>query len=248
MYFSTVHWKKTPQGFTGYFPPITNFVRWRLFHFPDPESVAFLRKLGVDTLVVTATNGRLPQWARESADWSLVGPFREGDAVLRLRGAERLAYSADPPDMPADLESLDPSTWEAFASYPHAKWALDGRPETAWTTGDTARPKDRYGVRFPEPTALARISLDVRDPFEFPTRLEVLGRTADDVAVTIPYDVHAAYDRLFASLLYRPRDARLDLDVETPPLRELRLRISATDRFRLPWTMAELRLYRRRAR
>ena len=246
MYLSTVHWKRTPQGFTGYFPPASNFVRWRLFHFPEPESVDFLRTLGVDTVVVSIADGPLPGWAHESADWSFVGPFREGDAVLRLRGVQRRAYGAVTADPADGLEPLDPASWRVFASYPHAGWARDRRPETAWTTGDAAQANDYYGVLFPQPTPLARISVDVRDPFEFPTRLELLGRTADGATITIPYDTRAAYDALFATLLHRPREASLDLDVETPPLKELRLRISGTDPFLLPWTMAELRLYRRR--
>lgn len=247
MYFSTIHWKKTPQGFTGYFPPATNFVRWRLFHFPEPESVDFLRKLGVDTVVVSAADGPLPSWADESAEWSFAGPFRGGDAVLRLHGAGPLRYEATAPPLP-DLEPLDPATWRVAATYPRSGLARDGREDTAWSTVDAARKGDYYSVRFPEPTPLARISLAVRAPFEFPTRLEVVGRTADGATLTIPYDAPIAYDALFASLLYRPRAASLDLDVETPPLRELRLQIAADDAFQLPWTMAELRLFRLRAR
>jgi hypothetical protein len=246
MYYSTIHWKKTPQGFTGYFPPATNFVRWRLLHFPDRESLEFLRKFGVDTLVVSAAEGGLPKWGRPSADWSFVGPFLEGDAVLRLHGADRLVYEPPPADVDAALEELKPEFWRVFASYPRANWARDRRVETAWSTVDSARTGDYYSVRLPEPTAVARISLDVRAPFEFPTRLEVLGHAADGSPVVIPYDAQRAYDALFAALLYRPREARLDLDVETPPLLELRLRISSDDAFHLPWTMAELHLYRRR--
>jgi hypothetical protein len=246
MYFSTLHWKKTPQGFTGYFPPASNFIRWRLFHFPDSESVAFLRALGVDTLVVRAEGGRLPDWAKPSEDWSLVGPFAEGDAVLRLRGADRLAFVPPSEEAPSGVVEVERGQWHAFASHPNPARAGDGRPETSWTTGEAAKAGDHFGVRFTEPIALARISLDVRDPFEFPTRLELQGRVVGGGEITIPYANAAAYDRLFAFLLFRPRQARLDLDVETPPLRELRLRISGNDHFQLPWTMAELRLYRRR--
>jgi hypothetical protein len=244
MYFSTVHWKETPQGFTGYFPPVTNFVRWRLFHFPDPESVEFLRKFGVDTVVVSTADGPLPAWAHESADWSFIGPFPEGDGVLRLRRAGPLLYQPPGSEAAAGLEPIDAATWRVFASHPHPGRARDGRPETAWTTGDSARAGDYYRVRFPEPTTLARISLGVRPPFEFPTRLELLGRTPDGTTLSVPYDARVAYDALFSSLLYRPREASLDFDVQTPPLIELRLRIPADDPFQLPWTMAELRLYR----
>jgi hypothetical protein len=246
MYHSTVHWKKTPQGFTGYFPPASNFVRWRLFHFPDPESVAFLRAFGVDTVVVRAGGGRLPDWVSGQDAWSVVGPFAENDAVLRLRGVEGLAYA--PPsdlDLPAGLVETGPAAWNAFASHPNAGRAHDGRSSTAWTTGGAARENDHYGVRFGKPTTVARITIQVGDPFEFPTRLQVQGRRPGGQIIDIPYDVAGSYDRLFAFLLHRPREARLEMDVETPPLKELHLRIAGNDEFFLPWTMAELRLHTR---
>src|SRR5262249_3940982 len=50
MYRATVHGKRTVQGYTSYFAPTYNFIKWRLFHFPEPESVAFLARFGVDAL------------------------------------------------------------------------------------------------------------------------------------------------------------------------------------------------------
>lgn len=246
MYFSTLHWKKTPQGFTGYFPPASPFVRWRLFHFPDGESVDFLRKLGVDTVVVRSSDGSPPDWVRPTPAWSVTGPFPEGDVVLRLPGVERLAYEPPPASDVSGLEELDRANWRVFASHPDPGRARDRNEKTSWTTGDETRVGDHFGVRFVEPTRVARISIAVLDPFEFPTRLELLGRTREGTSLTIPYDRTPAYDALFALLLYRPREARLELDVVTPLLRELRLNIAGNDHFLLPWTMAELRLYRLR--
>jgi hypothetical protein len=208
--------------------------------------VAFLRSLGVDTVVVRAEGGRLQDWVRPSADWAVAGPFAEGDAVLRLHGAERLAYAPPPDDPLAGRIEIDRATWRVFASHPNPARARDGRADTSWTTGEAAKLDDYYGVRFTEPVALSLIGLDVLDPFEFPTRLEVRGRALGGDEAVIPYDRAAAYDQLFASLLHRPRQARLLLEVETPPLKELRLRIAGNDHFQLPWTLAELRLYRRR--
>jgi hypothetical protein len=217
-----------------------------LFHFPDPESVAFLRRLGVDTVVVRAPDGRAPSWAAPSEEWTVAGPFAEGDVVLHLRGAGGLAFAPPAAEPEAGLLEVDRGTWRVFASHPDAGRARDGRADTSWTTGEAARVDDHYGVRFSEPVALALVALDVRDPFEFPTRLEVVGRTAAGEEVVYPYDRAAAYDDLFASMLYRPRQARLLLKVETPPLKELRLRMAGNDHFQLPWTLAELRLYRKR--
>jgi hypothetical protein len=50
---------------------------------------------------------------------------------------------------------------------------------------------------------------------------------------------------LFADLLYNPGEARLDLDLDpnAPPLSQIRLRLSETDPFTMPWTVAEVRVY-----
>jgi len=60
MYYATIHGKRTVQGYTSYFPPTYQFTRWRLFHFPSPESVAFLQRFGVDTVVVSPRRSRWP--------------------------------------------------------------------------------------------------------------------------------------------------------------------------------------------
>jgi hypothetical protein len=98
-------------------------------------------------------------------------------------------------------------------------------------------------VRFPRPLTIARISIGVADPYEFPMRLRLVVEDEPGAWTEIPFDEAAAYDRLFALLLHRPREASLDLDIPPRTLRGFRLRIAETDPFAMPWTMAELRAY-----
>lgn len=93
---------------------------------------------------------------------------------------------------------------------------------------------------------MSRISIAVADPYEFPMRLRLVGQDEQGGWTEIAFDEAAAYDRLFALLLHRPREASLDLDIPPQTLHGFRLRIAETDRFAMPWTMAELRAYRRR--
>jgi hypothetical protein len=247
MYFSTVHWKRTVLAFTGYFPPIQSFVRWRLFHFPSPESIAFLVRFGVDTVVVSPSGGAVPAWARPDPRWDLVGPFAEGHVVLRLKGAAGQTYG--PPDEDgAGLVEAGRRHWAVEASAPGGHLALDGDPATAWRDSLRQEEGDFIRVRFPRPIPVARVSLLAKTPFQesahFPTRLRLLGKTPGGPWEPIPFDERSSYDRLFASLLHRPREAWLHLDVTPRPLAGIVLEITETDPFELTWTLPELRVYR----
>jgi hypothetical protein len=240
MYFSTAHWKPTVQGFTGYFPPTYHFTRWRLFHFPAPESVAFLRRFGVDTLVVQPGPAGPPPWAMADARWETSGPFAGGHVVLRLSASSGPAFplAARPP-----LRELDRAAWKVQGSYPHPERAVDGDPATAWGTGQREQVRgDFYRIGFPRPVPVARVSLATRGE-DFPMQVRLLGETPDQGWIEIPFDQGRAFDGLFAQLLHRPLEASLDLDLTPQPLRGLRIRIAETDAFAMPWALPEVRVY-----
>jgi hypothetical protein len=242
MYFSTVHGKRTVQGFTGYFPPAYIFTRWRLFHFPEPESVAFLEKLGVDTVVVHPENGRAPDWVREAGTWERVAAFPEGDVVLRLRGAGTAPRFEPPSPAPAGLTLLDRRGWRVEAEGEDAAAAIDGDRGTAWGPPWRQRPGVSFEAHFPAPVRVARVSLAVA-PIGFPTSLSLQGEQADGSWAPLPCDVPAAYDHLFWLLLNRPREASIDLDVPPTTVHGVRLRLTTRDEFRMPWSLPELNVY-----
>ena len=242
MYFSTVHWKQAVQGFTGYFPPAYHFTRWRLFHFPSPESVDFLTRFGVDAVVVHPAGARTPATALDPA-WRIEGPFPEGHVVVRLPGQGVPRFDLAP-EAPAGPE-IERSDWTLQASQPGARRAVDGDPRTAWGTDKAAQQRgDFYRVGFKQPTAVARVSIAVARGEDFPMRVKLLGEDPQRGWEEIPFDEKVAYDRLFARLLHQPLGAALEVDV-TPPrtLTGLRLRLDEDDTFSMPWNMPELRMY-----
>jgi hypothetical protein len=244
MYFSTVHWKRTVQGFTGYMPPTANFVRWRLFHFPSEPSVDFLRKFGVDTVVVRPGGRGRPEEFESNEHWSVRGPFPEGHVVLQLKGADGNRYlpPAEPTSSPPEL---DPAEWRVHASSPSAALARDRDPRTVWTTEDHQRKHHFYAVRFPKLTRPARISLETGSLHQFPMRFEVLGLASDGSWIDLPFDREATFDAFFAELLHDPLAASLDVEVESPEVREIRIRITETDPFEMPWSISEIRVFAR---
>ncbi len=239
MYRSTAHWKRTAQGFTGYFPPAYTFLRWRLHHYPAPETLAFLARFGVDTLVAGPSAAPLPpaSAAREAAT------FPEGHAVLRLEAAPAPAFREPPPPAPGWRE-LSRAGWFARASAPDVERALDGRLDTAWSTVLPQGRGDFFRLVFPRPVRLARLRLAVAEPWVFASDLRLLGEPEGGPPVELAFDEPAAYDGLFALLLRRPREAALVLDLsERRPLRAVRLRVASTDSFAMPWELAEIQAW-----
>ena len=241
MYYSTVHWKRTVQGFTGHFPPAYNFIRWRLFHFPDEEAVNFLEKLGVDTVVVHPDDGLSvgadPRWTRS-------GPTRDGDILLRLNRSAGLQFTPLPVPTPRKYIELDPTNWKVHASSAGAGRARDRNSFTTWSTIDMQREHHFYAIRFPEPTIPVRISMEPGPEYQFPAHFEVLGLIGGDRWVSLSFDRRAVLHNFFAQLLHEPRSASLDLDLTSPAVRQVRIRITKTDAFEMPWTMSEIRVYR----
>lgn len=241
MYHSTAHWKRTVQGFTGYFPPAYVFLRWRLFQYPAPETLDFLARLGVDTLVV-----RPPAvaWAASEAPGrqraTLVATFPEGHRALRVTPAAHPGFDVPRAPDPAWRE-LPRDAWRAQASTPGVERALDGRLDTSWSTVRPQGRGDFLRVVFPRVVTLARLRLAVAEPYVFATSLRLLGEPERGQPTELAFDQAAAYDGLFALLLRRPREAALVLDLHEPqPLRGVRLRVARSDAFAMPWNVAEL--------
>lgn len=238
MYLSTIHGKRTVEGFTGYFPPTYPFAKWRLFHFPDAGSVAFLERFGVDAVVVRPENGATPAWTRGDPRWQLFGPFPEGHVVLRL--GKRQPFAAPPADWEAFAE-IPRHRYGVSASSPGAERAADDEPATTWSPG--RRRDNWYRISFDEPQPLTRIAIRLDHNSEFPIGLKLFGRKPDSRTRPVHFDKPAALDRLFSSLLFEPRNPVLVVDFEARELASISLEIGRPDPFGMPWSMSEIRLY-----
>jgi hypothetical protein len=74
-------------------------------------------------------------------------------------------------------------------------------------------------------------------------QVEVLGLAKNGSWIPLPFDREATLDAFFAELLYTPLRASLDIDVEAPEVREIRIRITETDPFEMPWSISEVRVF-----
>jgi hypothetical protein len=94
MYFSTFHWHKLVNGYSGFSPPTYSKLLNMIMTFPDDESVAELRRRGTDFVIVHGALFEGPGYVEtvaamdQRADFELVGiyPWEGKDTRLyRLR-------------------------------------------------------------------------------------------------------------------------------------------------------------------
>ncbi len=233
MYLSTFHWKRTVQGYTGYFPPNYQFLKWHLYNFPATGDATLLAKAGIDTLVLEP--GTLRGRSLEAGPWTQLGPFPGGEVVLRLDRVARLPTTGPPAFRPSPRDH-----WRVSGSAPGAERTLDGSLATAWV-GNSLRSiaLASYRVDFGETLRVRRIRIGLRPgSWTFPTRFDVLG-LAGGTEIDMPLDKAAIYGRLLDSLMDAPLAPAMIIEIPPSELRGLVLEQLRPDLFRMPWSIAE---------
>ena len=241
MYYSTVHWRRTLQGWSSFNPPIFNTIRWRMFHFPEEETVTLLEKLGVDAIVVRPEADDSLRQSNER--WTRIGPFPEGHVVLRLKRSAGMKFRP-PEDSRSPLVNLDPGAWRLRSSPPGpTEQAIDRNLKTSWSTVGHQKEHHYFAVHFSSLRKPRLLTMRAPTQYGFPMRFEILGLLEDRTWTRLPFDRASAYDRFFAQLLYEPSAARLEVELDAPPVWEILIRITETDAFQMPWAIRELRIF-----
>jgi hypothetical protein len=232
MYLSTFHWKRIVQGYTGYFPPTYHFVKWYLYNFPSTGDASLLAQAGIDTLVLG--RGTVPERVLADGPWTRVGPFPEGEIVLRLEPRTPTPPAAVP------FRPAPRGRWRVSGSLPGAERTLDGSLDTAWAgNGPKSRAVPSYRVDFGESLRVRRVRIGLKPgAWTFPTRFDVRGLSGAE-EIDLPLDKPAIYGGLLASLLDSPLAASLVIELPPTSVRGLLLQQARPDAFRMPWSIAE---------
>lgn len=99
MYYSTAHWKRLVNGYSGYTPPDYYAVREAMDDFPSPEGFKILRGLEVDYLIIH-TGGFRADYGR-MADEAMAGFERDARLIGRYGGECLYEIRPDRPGAPS---------------------------------------------------------------------------------------------------------------------------------------------------
>jgi hypothetical protein len=140
MHYSTYHWKKLVNGYSGFFPPVYNELRRRWQNLPLKQNIHDLKRLGVRYVVVHSD-----QLEEEELNAFLSGMMQLEKDVRFVSQLERayvyeLIYSAQEKYELISFDkslSLPKNEWIAFSNVKshEVNLAYDGDLSTRWDTG-----------------------------------------------------------------------------------------------------------------
>ncbi len=177
MYLSLYHGKRIVNGYSGFIPYSTEYMRSVFRQFPSQGATDILQRLQVKYVVYHAkTAGGRPRPSildkrnllAKLYSLKFVREFRYGfrkpNSLERFLGEdaiyEVLPPRPEPPRRGRTFE-LGPGHWTAQADLnPDLLPRLsDGNPATAWTTGRGKRPKDYLNIVLDEPRPVDRVEI-----------------------------------------------------------------------------------------
>ncbi len=245
-YYSTYHWKRLVNGYSGYFPPVYSELRRRWNGgCSASQNISDLKSLGVRYMVFHSSMFPpdafpilLRDLARLPKQTAYVGQF--GDAfiyeVLGWReGLKEL--QAESTRVPAERQG-----WRVAASdnKESAALAIDGRRDTRWDTASPQKPGQFFEVDLGRTLRLAKLSLLLGSSvLDFPRgfRVEVspdgsAWRKASGQDQTL-IDIRA---------FLRPKNLALEIPLGDAPARWVRIINTGQDPV-LYWSIHELEIY-----
>ncbi|MGH9332804.1 MAG: hypothetical protein ACRD21_03530, partial [Vicinamibacteria bacterium] len=265
MYYSTNHWAPIVFGRTSFYPPLPGYLAWELGTFPDRESLALLRRVGVSRIVV---HPRLWSPEERGEKLALLGAFSEElrpegrfpplegppfdrygfgeERVFRLTKGEALPKET----LCAPADEIEPSlfTLEGEGSAP-LSFAIDRDPATKWKS-EGQLPGIKIEIDFGREETVSVVRFAIGHPYdEFPR----------DVTLKVSSAEGAPFERIFHrddlatrlevvdALIDAPREAAITLRFDPVKARRLRvwLREGKGFDYALPdWSLPELFLYR----
>ena len=235
-YYSTYHWKQLVNGVSGWSPPEDVAKYFLASQLPSPPATQLLSDLGVDCILVHE---------------GLSGFTEPGLGVVAQIGSTTVLRPTRPRlglarPMPS-FADCDRSGWTA-AAHPHpqaASKALDGRLDTAWSTGRGQAPGDWFAVDFGAAVTVTALHLWLGPaPDQLPIEVEVQTMAGPDGPYE-PLALNSATATFYRTCLLDHRRARLVIPFPATRCRRLRLvlrRVPYPAACR-PWAIAEIAVF-----
>lgn len=265
MYYSTYHWKPIVFGRTSFYPPLPGYLAWELRDFPDGDSLALLRRVGVSRIVVhpqlwpPADRGRklalLDDFTEDLVPEGRF-PFLEGPLFARYGfGGERVfrlgtGKPVSKETLCSPVDEIEPHRFDLEGEgVTPIGWAVDRNRETKWKS-EGQLPGMKIEIDFRREETLSAVRFALGHPYdEFPRDVTLKVSSAEGA----PFEriVHredlATKLELVDALIENPGEAAITLRFD--PVKVLRLRVWLREGkgfdYSLPdWSLPEIFLYR----
>lgn len=164
MYYSIYHWKKLVNGYSAYFSPVYDFLRFEAMkEFPSDYAISFLQLIDVRYLIVHSADYSQREWQRVKTGIEMfkseLKPVKQcGEAyvyeIMRGNCAERNLRLVN-------VKEVHPGKWSVKASVgDHPERAIDGNLKTRWSTNRFQQPSDYFEIDMKEIRRISTIVLE----------------------------------------------------------------------------------------
>jgi len=162
MYYSTCHWKRLVNGYSGYFPPAYSFLIYEgMKDFPSNVSIGLIKELNIKYLIIHSMDFKQEEWERIKRELenyeSVLMPFKQfGEAyVYEIVSNEGTARTIN------NLEEIPRGKWTVRASAEKPESAIDGDLKTRWTTGRPMLPSDFFEIDIGKSRTISKIVFEL---------------------------------------------------------------------------------------
>jgi hypothetical protein len=242
VYYSTYHWRKIVNGYSGFAPPGYRVIREAMEQFPSESTFELLTNLEVGYILVH-TQGYRPEKGREIVrrlrNFASRGELvvqTDGDFLIRLLPAALKA-----PDDGRLADVGDRTKWKADASLNRnlSGLAFDGDPNTGWSTGYPQRQGDYFRLDLGSPVHIRRIELWLNNhPLDFPRSFVVEGSLDGSQWIKLSEN-SSFFPPLFRSMIEDFSKYKIDIRFESSEIRYLRIRLTRSHEAR-HWSINEI--------
>lgn len=257
MYFSLFHGKKIVNGWSGYLPPSSFYIKDMFNTFPSLACADILKSLNVKFIVIhkkiwkerTAQRKLLRIEEKFKNDLKLVKEFKYKfgkDYEISEFFGDDLIYEValhEEEKIPDSFQEVSPKAWTVKASMNEELLRLmkDNNPATEWSTGEQKKTGDFILVEFNEPVRLAKASLHLgRFPLNY--ALNIKAETSIDGKkwknIRKPYSP----GEFTQNLIHSPLTPIQNIYLRDRKLRYLKI-IQVGNSKDTCWSIAELKIY-----
>lgn len=260
MYFSLFHGKPIVNGYSGFIPPATNYIRQVFKTFPSWECLDVLRTLDVRYLVLHGqgyaeprrSNIRRALQSRFADSIKMTASFRysprKPHKLERLLGSD-VVYEIAPGRIERPLarpgRELPPERWTVRSN--RSRYQLpnlrDGRIETRWLTMTSKRTGDYLQAEFkaPENVVGIRLILEPKDArHHFAVSLGV--QTSSDGVKWKNHEFAYSPGEFVKNLIEDPKNPVQKIRLDGEPVKFVRLTQYGRDPETV-WSVAEMKLF-----
>jgi hypothetical protein len=240
LYYSTRHWRKMVNGFSGFIPPLFREVMAKGRFFPSREAIRDFRDLGVDLIMVDTERYREKRLQRlqstlgNSPDLQEIAVF---DSTIVYRVKPRPSAAQPPTLSEIGLVPMSRADFSLRASsnVDSLSLAADGDRRTRWRS--PMRRGEWLEIEWRETSAVAALQLDISGtPLDYPRGYRV--ESSEDGN---RWDSVAQAQEFHPPILdfLEPNDFVLSFEWQPHRARFLRL-VQTGESSAHPWSVAEV--------